>query len=348
MTREEAIERIKARFDKWALDDEDMKAIQTLIPELRESEGESIRKALIDALKVSETVGELKFRLPEPTREEAIAYLEKQKELSELGKYIADKRSEVGFYCNHKEVSWNEIPLEDRKHDYPYYFDGNIDCYPFVVRKQEEQNPAVCIPDSTLQKIKRAIMDCKNLSEHYKDTKENFYQYYGGKAEGLQLALAYFRNENEQPLEECVPDSVKFEEGFKTGRELGFREGVESVKPEVWSEEDKDIINEVASILINNENRADDAEEADRLAYLAEKIQSLRPQPHTVSIKDATKFGNLEYERGVKDGIQSEKGRQWKPSEEQMNALDFVLRFNNTEGHKDALQSLHEHLWKLM
>jgi hypothetical protein len=82
MTREEAIERIKARFDKWALDDEDMKAIQTLIPELRESEGESIRKALIDALKVSETIGELKFRLPEPTREECIAYLEKQKEAS--------------------------------------------------------------------------------------------------------------------------------------------------------------------------------------------------------------------------------------------------------------------------
>ena len=50
-------------------------------------------------------------------------------------------------------------------------------------------------------------------------------------------------------------------------------------------------------------------------------LKSLRLQPHTVSIKDATKFGNLEYERGVKDGIQSEKSRQWKPSDEQMREL---------------------------
>ena len=50
-------------------------------------------------------------------------------------------------------------------------------------------------------------------------------------------------------------------------------------KPVEWSEEEKDIINEVVSILINDENRADNKAEEDRLAYLAEKIQSLRPQP---------------------------------------------------------------------
>ena len=47
---------------------------------VKESEDERIRKALIDALKTSKSVGELKFILPEPTREECIAYLEKQKE----------------------------------------------------------------------------------------------------------------------------------------------------------------------------------------------------------------------------------------------------------------------------
>ena len=50
-------------------------------------------------------------------------------------------------------------------------------------------------------------------------------------------------------------------------------------------------------------------------------LKALRPQPHTISIKDATKFGNLEYERGVKDGIQSEKSRQWKPSDKELSAL---------------------------
>ena len=78
MTREEAIGRIKARFDKWALDDEDTKAIQTLIPELRESESEDerVRKALIDLVC---TVGE--YYLPKlEARNKMLDYLEKQKE----------------------------------------------------------------------------------------------------------------------------------------------------------------------------------------------------------------------------------------------------------------------------
>ena len=42
-------------------------------------------------------------------------------------------RKETGFYFAGKEVSWEEIPLSIRKHDYPYYFDkdGN-DCFPRV------------------------------------------------------------------------------------------------------------------------------------------------------------------------------------------------------------------------
>lgn len=56
------------------------------------------------------------------------------------------------------------------------------------------------------------------MSEHCKDTEKNFYHYYGGKAEGLQLALTYFGNGNERPMEEYVPDSAKFDEGFKTGK----------------------------------------------------------------------------------------------------------------------------------
>lgn len=47
MTGEDAIRRIKTRFDKWALDDEDMKAIKTLIPELAENKDEKIRQSII-------------------------------------------------------------------------------------------------------------------------------------------------------------------------------------------------------------------------------------------------------------------------------------------------------------
>lgn len=85
----------------------------------------------------------------------------------------------------------------------------------------------------------------------------------------------------------------KYEENPKYGQMLEAEQ-----KSAEWSEEEKEIINEVASILINDENRAENKREEDRLAYLAEKIQSLRPQPH------------------------------WKPSKEQMKDLELASRMN--------------------
>lgn len=51
--------------------------------------------------------------------------------VNEIKKIIA--RNEKGFYFAGEEVSWEEIPLSVRKHDYPYYFDkdGN-DCFPII------------------------------------------------------------------------------------------------------------------------------------------------------------------------------------------------------------------------
>lgn len=57
------------------------KQMERLFPQLSESNDERIRKGLIEALKTSKTIGELKFTLPEPTREECIAYLEKQNDV---------------------------------------------------------------------------------------------------------------------------------------------------------------------------------------------------------------------------------------------------------------------------
>jgi len=47
---------------------------------------------------------------------------------------INEERNKIGFYFCGEEVSWNDMPLSIRKHDYPYYFDkdGN-DCFPEVV-----------------------------------------------------------------------------------------------------------------------------------------------------------------------------------------------------------------------
>lgn len=80
MEREEAIARIKARFDTWALDEEDMKAIQTFIPELAESEDEKIGKFLINILSSGTWKKEWPFG-----PNECVAWLEKQKQPTDKG-----------------------------------------------------------------------------------------------------------------------------------------------------------------------------------------------------------------------------------------------------------------------
>lgn len=123
-------------------------------------------------------------------------------------------------------------------------------------------------------------------------------------------------------------------------------------KPAEWSEEDEDMLNScISSIEEAKENRYAYRETDGDTSYDHEIswLKSLRPQPHTVSVKDATKFGNLEYERGVKDGIQSEKSRHWKPSEEQMDALKELIDDANRAGWvTPGATELYEQLKKLM
>ena len=76
MTREEAINEIKS----WDfLEGKEIEAIHTLIPELRESEDERIRKAIIDAL-YSHTNSINILSSKGYSMDDVIAYLEKQKE----------------------------------------------------------------------------------------------------------------------------------------------------------------------------------------------------------------------------------------------------------------------------
>ena len=75
MTREEAIEIVKTQYPH----DYVMKtALGMLIPELRESEDERIRKRLIKV--VSDIAGSWPFEVYKITKKEAIAYLEKQEQ----------------------------------------------------------------------------------------------------------------------------------------------------------------------------------------------------------------------------------------------------------------------------
>ena len=116
---------------------------------------------------------------------------------------------------------------------------------------------------------------------------------------------------------------------------IGFRDGVASVKPAERSEEDETMRESCMLYLANardcvefSQYIGDNAKRSgkQRIQSCIDWLKSLRPQPHTVSVENATKFGSFEYERGVKDGIQSEKSRQWKPSKEEIDAFENLLK----------------------
>ena len=54
MDYKEAIERIKARLNKWALDDKDLDAIKTIVPELHENEDERMLRIIENVICTNE------------------------------------------------------------------------------------------------------------------------------------------------------------------------------------------------------------------------------------------------------------------------------------------------------
>lgn len=112
---------------------------------------------------------------------------------------------------------------------------------------------------------------------------------------------------------------------FRRGREVGFQEGVESVKPTEWSEEDENYMEEIISNLkyaAKNRKTCSSKLAEECIHWLEVKLKSLRPQPH------------------------------WKPSEEQMEALQTVYEYLSTgtpENIKlsDMLRRLYNDLKKL-
>ena len=110
MTREEAINEIKS----WAiLSEKGREVLETLIPELKESEDERIRKALIDGVRQIRCKNGI-------TQEQMLTWLEKQKEQKPVD-YEAElkkcKDNPLYFYDKYvsikpKPVEWSEEDLD--------------------------------------------------------------------------------------------------------------------------------------------------------------------------------------------------------------------------------------------
>lgn len=80
---DEALEKAKQTLKESSSEYTAKTVIYHFFPQLAEGddEDEMIRKSLINALTDAKSIGELKFILPEPTREKCIDYLERQKKV---------------------------------------------------------------------------------------------------------------------------------------------------------------------------------------------------------------------------------------------------------------------------
>lgn len=226
MTREEAIEAVKAKMDYYENDKRLRTAMETLISELCESEDERIRKWLSDILDASCWRNDWPY-----TKQQVINYLEKQKELptdeemlrtlrAEYEKGVADT---IAKYEQKERKSLNIIAASEwlRKHVCNYMnseynefhkcveYDGSIDkerlINDFEEAMQKEQKPIhPNIEREYIEKRLRGLIDKEG--EYYRGAREelaHLFYILGGQPSQYLI--------NNIATEEQTPKSVEAE-----------------------------------------------------------------------------------------------------------------------------------------
>lgn len=169
------------------------------------------------------------------------------------------------------------------------------------------------LAESEDERVRKAIVEY--FKAHSK--RENIVKYNGVDTEDI---IAYLEKQKEPLTPEEKMNHPLYLEGFDVGRQVG--EVV--AKPAEWSEEDIDMFGSIRSTLsVYSYNPNTPKEERERskkeLAWFNELYDKGCPQPH------------------------------WKPSEEQMNALDKARNGNvNSAFNLAALDQLYIQLKKLM
>ena len=226
------------------------------------------------------------------------------------------------------------------------------------LEKQKEQKPVKLNYDTEVG-LDRAL-------QIIKAAKGNLYGYQTDDGiyeccHAIQTLECILENGIEQKPAECIEDSVKFEEGFKTGRESGLRDGQKYVLDNAesyglyrlaeWSEEDK----LMHDVVLNTLERVGDygtiGMQKDWFKSLPERFNL---QPKTEWSEEDEKALNSVLSSGKT--VLTESNRKWlkslrpqphwKPSEEQLDAL---LASYSDEGvyDYDVLKSLYNDLKKL-
>ena len=349
---DEALERAQKVVTR-AGSDVAMDIVRYIFPEFAENDDEKIRKEIISALKFANDGG---------VYDKHIAYLEKQKEQKKPNIELIQKSWYRGGYNDRefgKEPKWIIKTGEGG----PKY----------------EENPKYGQMLEAEQKPVEIHIDNPNIEKFDKNVKITTSDSSADDDKLLYVFKSYdigYRD-GKRDAEKKSAEYIPFSEGYKTGREVGFREGVKSTKPAEWSEEDEKTINNACCWIAEYAGYLMDKnyDKASMLISLTDKLKSLRPQLKKewseeddkmlfkvcCLINPGTKLTaeNADYCIELKQWIVSLQERilkslrpqpHWKPSEEQMKYIDVAIAEAN--GHKSynlaaGLEKLKNDLLKL-
>ena len=294
---EKKYEAVLQTAKQWIADgctDKERIALEAIFPELRKSEDERIRKDLIGFIEdiINHGIKEAVAKHNYGDGKQWIAYLEKQKEpccTEEVQKWKKELNSLCKEHYGQKSSVW----------------DSPIMTNEMLMEKQKEQKPAEPSIDE-LQRYEEEfynfkVFAAKQAKEHHISFVHDF-EWNNFCAE----LLSYF-NEKQKPVDTT---------------EIAHCINCPVYEKAEWSEEDEkmlvSIINDikgydayVGTIATNFEAHKK------RIAWLNDRLKSLRPQPH------------------------------WKPSDEQMMALNLASAYAFTERDIIVLESLYNDLKKL-
>jgi hypothetical protein len=318
MNRKEAIERIKYCIGKqaWALDEIDTEALYEVIPELRESEDERIRKIIYNCVYECCVTG----YLLKDDRDSVVAWLQKregQKPLKVGENAYFDPNTDMWFIKKEqKSAEWDEIQSEFKNINEAFE-DG---------KKEVVDNPekyGLCKPTEWSEedeKVLNSIIAYIETGNIYATSKVN-----------MKVWLKSLRPQSKQEWDEfdedCLKRAIWYVENpapsvvKDTNLVLWLKSlpGRFNLQPkQEWSEEDENMVKMILGDL--EWERRNTTVDKDIRLY-DEKIawlKSLRPQPH------------------------------WKPSEEQKDGLFHACNRMTGDYYHNALVSLYEDLKKLM
>ena len=306
MTREEAI--IAIRGFMGQLTEDCQEALISAIPELAESEDEMIRKELIEYLTHrAEVTG---FTDEDKDCKRWIAYLKKQKE-NHLGKYSEEDNLKYRLNWVMKDYYRAGKEGDEREHRFKCYqlFWDALEDETFFEQKEQKPIKVLYIPKFRTGDLVRSS---KNPRLTYKILSVGSMNELGNPEYEVEI------------FTDGKPDEPRNLKHIEIEKMDSWGELVKQ-KPAEWSEDDERIAKEIEEELWYPGDFPDypSKEESElyddcqrRLDWFKNKLKSLRPRSH------------------------------WKPSEEQMKALDnarFCKAYDRTE-----LDSLYEQLKKLM